>query len=139
MQKAQLRAAADSPPTAAGRTDQRRCARPCELWLFTLRELTRVPGWAAGVLTGEVLGAWLGPGGLLECDVVTGQGVEAGGEHPVAGVHLLADARAEGRPPALGVVADGRGQLAGLSGGRGREQLRVTAGLQVSFGRGSVR
>ena len=51
---------------------------------------------AAGVLTGEVLGAWLGPGGLLECDVVTGRGVEAGGEHPVVGVHLLADARAAG-------------------------------------------
>ena len=50
------------------------------------------------VLTGEVLGTWLGPGGLLECDVVTGQGVETGGEHPVVGVHLLADARVVAGP-----------------------------------------
>src|SRR5262249_61344274 len=104
---------ADSPPTAAGRTDQRRCARPCELWLFTLRELTRVLGCRAGVLTGEVLGAWLGPGGLLECDVVTGQGVEAGGEHPVGCVPLLADGPAAGEPPALCVVAAGPGATGG--------------------------
>src|SRR5262249_60337796 len=118
---ARLAGRAESPGPCGGRTRRRRQpgvqisgdARPCELWLFTLRELTRVPGWAAGVLTGEVLGAWLGPGGLPECDVVTGQGVEAGGEHPVGCVPLLADGPAAGEPPALCVVAAGPGATGG--------------------------